>query len=227
MSAESAVPSTDKVISDTKKAVAERIKAKRAENDITQDGLAKYLGVSRTAITQWEKGLTMPSFEKTLIMARVLRTTPEFIAFGVEGRGKKEDQDTVQVEEVIWGETPDQYHHVASWALPKDFSRADRHAEDDALKIVTIETEAFLPRITPGDKLLIDTSVNKIGAESYYMIWNGVTATLAHIMIVPGAKPTARVAYAAGAGVDPSKVFEVALDDLVVLGRVKRRFTTL
>ena len=40
----------------------ERLKALRKQNDLTQEQLAEYMGVSPQAVSRWECGITCPDF---------------------------------------------------------------------------------------------------------------------------------------------------------------------
>lgn len=48
------------------------IKSLRIENQLTQSQLAKLCGVHQTAVSQWEKGRTMPDTESLKILSEVL-----------------------------------------------------------------------------------------------------------------------------------------------------------
>ena len=47
------------------------IKEYRKALKISQDGLAKMLGVSQGAVAQWEKGKTHPAYDKLMKIAEV------------------------------------------------------------------------------------------------------------------------------------------------------------
>ncbi|HJK59606.1 MAG TPA: helix-turn-helix transcriptional regulator [Methanocorpusculum sp.] len=56
-----------------------KIKVYRAMNDLTQEGLAQALGVTRQTILAMEKGKYDPSLELAFRMARYFNTTIEEI----------------------------------------------------------------------------------------------------------------------------------------------------
>lgn len=60
----------------------ERIKARRAQLNITQLSLAKMLGVSRVSVTKWETGVTKPDGENLHMLAKALDVSPEWLLFG-------------------------------------------------------------------------------------------------------------------------------------------------
>ncbi|QPS90095.1 LexA family protein [Atlantibacter hermannii] len=69
----------------------DRIRSKRLQLDITQDALAKKLGVSRVSVTKWENGTTKPDGENLHQLAITLSTTPEWLLYG---RGEISEDDT-------------------------------------------------------------------------------------------------------------------------------------
>ncbi|MCE5348344.1 helix-turn-helix domain-containing protein [Citrobacter koseri] len=60
----------------------DRIRARRVQLDITQQTLAKKLGVSRVSVTKWENGTTKPDGENLHQLALALQVTPEWILYG-------------------------------------------------------------------------------------------------------------------------------------------------
>ncbi len=69
----------------------DRIRSKRLQLDITQEALAKKLGVSRVSVTKWENGTTKPDGENLHQLAKTLSTTPEWLLYG---QGDNKDDDT-------------------------------------------------------------------------------------------------------------------------------------
>ncbi|ELP5713264.1 helix-turn-helix domain-containing protein [Enterobacter kobei] len=69
----------------------DRIRSRRVQLDITQQTLAKRLGVSRVSVTKWESGTTKPDGENLHQLAMALQTTPEWILYG---KGDEAQDDT-------------------------------------------------------------------------------------------------------------------------------------
>lgn len=63
----------------------DRIRSRRVQLDITQQTLAKRLGVSRVSVTKWENGTTKPDGENLHQLALALQTSPEWILYGQGG----------------------------------------------------------------------------------------------------------------------------------------------
>ena len=51
----------------------------RNENGLSQNGLAKELGFSRTAISSWELGVREPSFDTLISIAKYFKVTIDYI----------------------------------------------------------------------------------------------------------------------------------------------------
>ena len=58
---------------------AENLKQIRNEKDLTQEGLAELLNVTRQAVYKWEQGVGYPQTEKLIILAKVLNTSLDWL----------------------------------------------------------------------------------------------------------------------------------------------------
>jgi putative transcriptional regulator len=75
------------------KALRTRIKELRARYDLTQDDLAKKVGVRRETILYLEKGKYNPSLKLAHDIAKILRTTLDDLFIFEENEGKQENTD--------------------------------------------------------------------------------------------------------------------------------------
>lgn len=67
-----------------------RIKARRLQLELTQQLLAKRLGVSRVSVTKWETGISKPDGENLQNLARELETSAEWLLYGENEPANKE-----------------------------------------------------------------------------------------------------------------------------------------
>ena len=202
--------------------IKDRIKEARERKQITQNAIAKHLGISRTAITQWEAGLTFPSYEKTIEMGRLLNVRPEWIAFGVTTPVEyRTPTESIKVQAFAFGDTADDRTVVGTHYLDVNFVRDTLRAstEPGSIFIYTLESESFSPRFHPYDQLIVDSSSTKV-AEGMYLIWNGLTAQLVNIQANYSDPGTVIVRTTDRSG-DAGNAVEVS--KLTVLGRVKGR----
>lgn len=62
-----------------KNTTAERLKKLRKINDLTQDDIAKYLGIGRTTVSQYESGEIIPSTPNIIKLAKLYNVTTDYI----------------------------------------------------------------------------------------------------------------------------------------------------
>ncbi len=61
------------------KKFTERLKELRMEKGLSQESLSKELGVGRSSITYWEKGLRVPSAEAIIILAKFFGVSSDYL----------------------------------------------------------------------------------------------------------------------------------------------------
>lgn len=67
--------------------IGQRIKDLRKKNDLTQEKLADFLGVTHKAVSKWECGVTVPDLALIVPLARVLHvTTDELLGMSDDGQ---------------------------------------------------------------------------------------------------------------------------------------------
>ena len=59
--------------------IGERLRAIRADHDLSQEGLAEALGVQRETIGQWERGVTPPSFSAIVKICDLYHVDADYI----------------------------------------------------------------------------------------------------------------------------------------------------
>jgi len=62
--------------------IGQRIKELRKRNDLTQEKLADYLGVTDKAVSKWECGMTVPDLSLIIPLSRILHTTADELLGG-------------------------------------------------------------------------------------------------------------------------------------------------
>lgn len=63
--------------------VADRIKYLREESGLTQVGLANLLGITRSGVNAWEMGISVPSTQYVVELARIFKVSTDYL-LGVE-----------------------------------------------------------------------------------------------------------------------------------------------
>lgn len=59
--------------------VAERIKALREENRMTQSELARQLGITRASVNAWEMGISVPSTQYIVELANIFNVSTDHL----------------------------------------------------------------------------------------------------------------------------------------------------
>ena len=59
--------------------IGENIKNLREENNYSQTALAKRLGISRSAVNAWEMGISIPSTQYVVELAKIFKVSAEYI----------------------------------------------------------------------------------------------------------------------------------------------------
>lgn len=78
---------------------AEKIKALREQNGMTQSGLAKKLGITRSSVNAWKMGISVPSTQYVVELADIFKVSTDFLlgvkttaTVSVEGLSEKDVQ---------------------------------------------------------------------------------------------------------------------------------------
>jgi len=86
--------------------IGKRIKDLRKALKITQKQIADYVGVNRVSVSQWESqgdSPTQPKGENLIRLSQILKTTPDYILYGVEpGEENTTPKDEISNTEPTW-----------------------------------------------------------------------------------------------------------------------------
>ena len=59
--------------------IADRIKALREQQNITQSALAKQLGITRSSVNAWELGISVPSTQYIVELAHIFNISTDYL----------------------------------------------------------------------------------------------------------------------------------------------------
>ena len=174
------------------KTVADRIRELRRRLQLTQEGLGKFAGVSKSAVSQWERGITEPERDALLAMQRSRGINPEWVA-----HGKGECLLTGYEQQVVPIEPAARKIPLINYIQaghPKEL--IDDYAAGTGMEKVTIygevaercgpycfalkiEGDSMLPDFKPGDVVIVDPDVpHRPGDIVVAKLDRGETATL-------------------------------------------------
>jgi len=87
-----------------------RLIALRKKRNLTQEGLGKRIGLTKTQIYRYEKGSSQPTLEVIKNLAIELRISTDYLIFGDDGR--KPDESLAMLLESISQLDPDEKHVI-------------------------------------------------------------------------------------------------------------------
>lgn len=82
--------------------IGETIRRLRLEAGISQEGLAEKLGVSRQAVSKWEKGQSFPSTENLLTLAEIFRVSVDELAASPMGDAEESQNTPSEKQSKAW-----------------------------------------------------------------------------------------------------------------------------
>ncbi|WP_336778755.1 S24 family peptidase [Pantoea sp. USHLN256] len=160
-----------------KESSGERIRARRKALQLTQQALAKSIGVSHVAVSQWEKEETVPRGENLLRLAQWLQCTAAWIIDG-DGEVFSAAPSAVPVATVPLISLT----QAAAWLSEQRlllqqqatrFLYSESTLSDGALAI-TVEDQSMQPDYRPGDSLIFDPNVPPQPGDVVLALANGV-----------------------------------------------------
>jgi len=89
--------------------LGERIRELRVKQGLSQEALAAHLGVSRQAVSKWEKNLSYPDTENLLALAALLGVSSDELAGIKQEKGELPEQPTI--------EGPRKKEHWSPWRI--------------------------------------------------------------------------------------------------------------
>ncbi|MBK0126120.1 MULTISPECIES: helix-turn-helix domain-containing protein [Pantoea] len=145
-----------------KESVGERIRSRRKNLKLTQQGVASGIGVSHVAVSQWEKDETLPRGENLLRLAELLQCTAAWI---IDGEGevfttpsKVSDVSALPLITLTQAAAWMQEQRLLIQQQATRFLYSDSKLSESALAI-TLDDAAMQPDYRPGDTLIFDPAV--------------------------------------------------------------------
>lgn len=161
--------------------------------------------LSRSAYCMYEGGHVEPDLDKIAAIAKVLKTTPEWLAFGV-GR----ESTDLNIHEVALDGSG--FITVKEWTLDPEWIESRFDAAPRDLAMVTVND--FTPHLKPGDLAVVRRRAKPTAAGGEFAFGHQDEMKVAHVTR-PNATGPYRVYDA-----DLRHFEEVPADDLLFLGKV-------
>lgn len=81
--------------------IGERLRGAREQAGLSRDSACAKIGVSRTTLQQWENGATEASIEAIGKLAKLYKTSPQFLIFGEISPPASDDSNDEEYEDVL------------------------------------------------------------------------------------------------------------------------------
>lgn len=144
--------------------VGGRIAWARIREDVTQESVAKAVGKVRPTIVQYESSRITPPIDIIEKLAKFLKVSPSFLAFGEHGIQTQGNagEDVVNVDQITFGR--DGSYNSGVFLLPRDL--AESYVENlRSLKAYVMSHHAPHFNLRAGDRVFADTSINVISNQ--------------------------------------------------------------
>lgn len=88
----------------------ERLRAARRQSQVTQDALGAELGVTKQAVSNWERGIDEPDIEKIRQMASFMRVSTDFLLGGEQSLAERVEEPTKRLKaDGVGSKRPDSF----------------------------------------------------------------------------------------------------------------------
>lgn len=142
-----------------------RIRTRRKELGLTQKALGEKVGVSRVAVTYWERDGDIDG-ENLLALADALGKSPAWVKHGKDSKlsqraAGEDNYATIRLRNAkATGGSPAQneYDQVVGGLKFLSRSLKSRNLSTSTLEVIFAQGESMAPRILTGDVVMVDTS---------------------------------------------------------------------
>ncbi|WP_336486493.1 helix-turn-helix domain-containing protein [Methylobacterium nigriterrae] len=161
----------------------ERLRRLRDLAGLTQEEAARRIGVNRSAFAQWERGYTEPSLDRISELSELFRTSPAYLAFGLQYTTPKDRIGYVSIDYYRdnGGSNPDRPPLI----IPNDFVHrfVNEEAEYATLAVESVVSNRF---VRDGDHVLIDLTQAQVHRPGMYAWLLPNTTCVGYLVCVPG-----------------------------------------
>ena len=156
---------------------SKRLKYFRSLRDLSQQELAKLVGISGKQVSDYEVGSSKPRQTTYLKILNALGVTHEEFSNTENPMSKASSSLLLQVPIFSWNDVIDLEEAVPEQNITLDMLLYPT-SNSKSLFILRVQGSAMSPLVNEGDLVMIDTSKNKIEDGAAYIVSNGIEATL-------------------------------------------------
>lgn len=156
--------------------IGDRIRQARREQRLTLNALAEAIGVTTSAVSQWEQGRSGIDLARAMKLASTLGVSLQWL---VEGDGPMEQQpvsrDPKSYAPIVTRVTAGAWSEVIA---PQDIPEDARYLELSAKPIgfalvLELTGESMLPEFSPDDLIVIDTGLEPLPGDFVVAVTEG------------------------------------------------------
>ncbi|QZN97817.1 LexA family protein [Symbiopectobacterium purcellii] len=148
--------------------IGQRIRRRRKDLRLTQASLGSRIGLSGSAISQWEDNKTSPNGDSLISLSRELQCSPEFILYGEDSVSNVElaavDSRLVPIISYVQAGAWTAECTIRSVDGGIDFLQTNLELSASAFALV-IKGKSMLPDFSEGDTVIIDPDVIPIPGD--------------------------------------------------------------
>ncbi|HDM8071936.1 helix-turn-helix transcriptional regulator (plasmid) [Vibrio harveyi] len=168
--------------------ISDRIKLKRLELRLNQRELAKKLRLTAPSVSQWERGVSEPKGNNLINLAKVFRTTPEWLLTGME---KNLDEPLCicvpLLENVLAaggdGATNDDFTSISTVPVP---SYVTKHRNINQIVSIQVMGDSMEPMLYDGGLVVIDKSEVSIRDGKVYVFRQDGMLRVKRLVLISG-----------------------------------------
>lgn len=191
-----------------------RVAWARLREELTQDDVAAAIGKVRATVVQYEGNKISPPLEIVEKLAKILKVSPSFIAFGEHGVKATLNgaEDIVDMEEITFGR--DGSFSSGRFAMPRKL--AESYVENaKTLKVYVLNHNAPAFDLRSGDRIFVDSSVTSLTSDHDQYVLRTATG-----MEIVSYTPDLTASKKVKLGGPKGTTIEAAVADLDILGAV-------
>lgn len=141
--------------------ISDRIRLKRLELKLNQRDLARKLKLTAPSISQWERGISAPKGNNLINLAKLFKTTPEWLLTGIEKQGYESSCVNIPLLENVAASggggafNDDELHSGSTIPIPH-YVVKNRQIEN--IKCIRIMGDSMEPTLYDGGVAAVDMS---------------------------------------------------------------------
>ena len=220
------------------KGIGKRIAEARKAADMSQDDLGRACGgLSRAAVSQWEREDTTPDLNRVEQLSKVLQVSVEWLRTGqknatpvynlVASHAHESNSDergvVLGIDELDvrgsagGGSVVDSQNIIAEWRLSRDLVRYATNAPTDRIKILTVVGDSMPGVFNPFDKVIVDTTDTQPTPPGIFVVFDGLGLVIKRVRYIQHSDPMTVEIMSDNPKYPP---YQRTLDEAYIQGRV-------